>query len=72
MNFGKQKSWNIVSKGQIKNISALVQIVGWRWIGENPLSEPMVAQFNDTYMHHPASDLLNLLNFYGWYAVTNN
>ena len=26
----------------IKNISALVQIMAWRWPGDNPLSEPMM------------------------------
>ena len=31
-----------VPKGPIKNISALVQIMAWRWPGGKPLSEPMM------------------------------
>ena len=35
-------SLNIVPDGQINNISALVQIMAWRWLGDKPLSEPMM------------------------------
>ena len=30
-------------KGPINNILALVQIMAWRWTGNKPLSEAMVA-----------------------------
>ena len=39
-------------KGQINNIVVLVQIMAWPWIGNKPLSEPMMTWFNDTYMRH--------------------
>ena len=48
-------SLKFVPKGPINNIPALVQIVAWRRTGNKPLSEPMMAQFNDTYMRHSAS-----------------
>ena len=35
-------SLNFVSKGQISNIPALVQIMAWRRSGDKPLSEPMM------------------------------
>ena len=38
--------------GLIDNMSALVQIVAWRRLGDKPLSEPMLAQFIDAYMRH--------------------
>ena len=44
-----------VPKGPIKNIPALVQIMAWRRTGDKPLSEPMMAQFNDADMRHLAS-----------------
>ena len=36
-------SLTFVPKGQINNISALVQIMAWRRPGDKPLSEPMMA-----------------------------
>ena len=48
-------SLKFVPKGPINNILALVQKMAWRWTGDKPLSEPMMAQFNDAYMHHSAS-----------------
>ena len=44
-----------VPKGPINNIQALVQMLAWRWTGAKPLSEPMMIQFNNAYMHHSAS-----------------
>ena len=43
-----------VSKGPIKNIAALVQIMAWRRIGGKPLSEPMpmLIPFTDPYMRY--------------------
>ena len=35
-------SLNFVPKGPIDNHPALVQIMAWRWIGDKPLSEPML------------------------------
>ena len=39
----------------INSKQALVQIRGWRLIGDKPLSEPMMAYFIDAYMRHSAS-----------------
>ena len=38
-------SLRYVPKGSINNIPALVQIMAWRWPGDNPLSEPMLVSF---------------------------
>ena len=61
-NFMKENFWipikislKFVPEGPINNISALVQIMAWRRIGDKPLSEPMMTQFNDAYMRHSAS-----------------
>ena len=35
-------SLKFVPEGQINNIPALVEIMGWRRLGDKPLSEPMV------------------------------
>ena len=35
-------SFKFVPNGPINNISALVEIMAWRWPGEKPLSEPMM------------------------------
>ena len=40
-------SLNFVPKGPIDNKSVLVQVMAWRWIGDKPLSEPMLTQFTD-------------------------
>ena len=50
----KKNSLKFVTKGPIKNIPALVQIMAWHWPGDKPLSEPMQA-ITDAYMHHLAS-----------------
>ena len=26
--------------------------MAWRWMGDKPLSEPMLTQFTDAYMQH--------------------
>ena len=44
-----------VPMGPIDNKPALVQVMAWHWTGDKPLSEPMMAQFNDAYMRHTAS-----------------
>ena len=36
-------SLKFVPRGPINNIPALVQIMAWRWSGDNPLSEPMMS-----------------------------
>ena len=48
-------SLKYLSKGQINNHITLVQMMAWRRSGDKPLSEPMVAEFADAYMHHSAS-----------------
>ena len=45
-------SLKFVPKVRINNIPAMVQIMAWRRIGDNPLSEQMMTQFNDAYMRH--------------------
>ena len=45
-------SMKFVSKGQVNNIPASVQIMTWRRIADKPLYEPMLAQFPDAYMRH--------------------
>ena len=45
-------SLNFVPKGPIDNNHALVYITAWRWIGDKPLSEPMLTRFTDAYMRH--------------------
>ena len=50
-----KNSLNFVSTGRINNMQALVQIMAWRWSGNKPLSEPMMALFTDANMRHLAS-----------------
>ena len=45
-------SLKFVPKGPIDNKAALVQVMAWRWTGDKPLPEPMLAQFTDAYMRH--------------------
>ena len=42
----------LVPEDQINNIPALVQIMAWHQIGDKPLPEPILTQFNDAYMLH--------------------
>ena len=44
-----------ISIGPINNIPALVQKMAWHRSGNKPLSEPVIALFGDTYMHHSGS-----------------
>ena len=37
-------SLKFVTRGPIDNIPTLVQIMAWRWPGDNPLSEPMMVR----------------------------
>ena len=55
-------SLKFVTKGQINNIPALVQIMAWRWPGDKPLSEPMMVSLH-------ASLSLNELTFNSWSLV---
>ena len=52
--FSIKISLKFVHKVPINNFPALVQIMAWRRTGDKPLSEPMMAQFNDAYMRHSA------------------
>ena len=45
-------SLKFVQRGSIDNKPILVQIMAWRWIGDKPLSEPMLTQFTDAYMRY--------------------
>ena len=45
-------SLNFDPKGSIDDITALVQIMAWRLIGDKPLSEPMLIRFTDAYLRH--------------------
>ena len=45
-------SLKFVPNGPIDNNPVLVQIMAWRWIGAEPLSEPMFTGFIDAYMWH--------------------
>ena len=45
-----QISLKFVPRSPIDNKPVLVQIMAWRRIGDKPLPEQMIAQFNDTYM----------------------
>ena len=47
-----QISLKFVPRIPIDNKAALVQVMAWRWTGNNPLPEPMMAQFTDAYMRH--------------------
>ena len=40
-------SLKCVSKAQIGDKSALVQVMDWRRIGDKPLPEPMMTKFHD-------------------------
>ena len=42
----------IVPSSPINNIPVLIQVLAWRWIGEKPLSESMLARFTNAYMQH--------------------
>ena len=53
--FRLQISLKFVPKGPINNIPALVQVMAWHRTGDKPLSELMMAQFNDVSMRHSAS-----------------
>ena len=47
-----QISLKYVPRRSIGNKPALVQVMAWRRTGDKPLPEPMMTQFNDTYMRH--------------------
>ena len=48
-------SLNFVPKCPIDNKCSLVQVMAWHRIGDKSLHKPMMTQFSDAYMHHPAS-----------------
>ena len=47
-----QISLKYVPRSPIHNKPALVQVMAWHQIGDKPLSEPMLTQFNYAYMWH--------------------
>ena len=50
-----QISLEFVLKDSIDNMPALVQEMAWRWTCTKPLPGPVMIQFADVYIHHPAS-----------------
>ena len=52
---GRCSEFSSVPRGSINNMSSLVQIRAWCRSDDKPLSEPMMALFNDAYMRHLAS-----------------
>ena len=45
-------SLKFIPNGPVSNITSLVHIMAWRWLGDKPLSESMLTRFTDTYMQH--------------------
>ena len=45
-------SLKFVPRTLTDNTLALVQVMAWCRSGDKPLSEPMMTQFIDAYMHH--------------------
>ena len=50
-----KNSLNFVPEGPIDNKSTWGQVMVWHQIGDKPLPEPMMTQFDDAYMRHLAS-----------------
>ena len=48
-----QISLKLIPRSPIDNKPALVRVMAWHWIGDKPLSEPMLTQFTNVYMWHP-------------------
>ena len=61
-----------VSKGQINNTPALVQIMAWRRTGDEPLSEPMMSWLTDACMHYSTSMVSILYGEWIWYTESEN
>ena len=55
MGLADKISLKCVCLGLIDNIAALVQMMAWCQTGDKSLSAPMLAQFSDAYIRHPAS-----------------
>ena len=47
-----QISTKFVPRRPVDNKPALVQVMSWHRIGDKPLPEPTMIQFNDAYMRH--------------------
>ena len=45
-------SLKLIPMGPIVINTALVKIMAWRWLGDKPLSEPMLTRLTDAYMWH--------------------
>ena len=62
-------------KGPIGHNTALVQIMAWRWTGDKPLSEPMMAKefvIDGTLLHSPEGNFIgNTEDIYPWYDLGN-
>ena len=44
-----------ITRGSNNNMPDIIQIMAWRWTGDEPLSEPMMALFTDSSLHLSAS-----------------
>ena len=58
-------SLKLVPGGQMKNKSALIQVMAWHRTGDKPLPDPMLNEFTDAYMRHKRE-----LNDPPWSKVT--
>ena len=47
-----KNSLQFVHNVSIDKNPALVKIMAWCWLGDKPLSEPMLTRFTDAYMRH--------------------
>ena len=47
--------FKFVPKHPIDNDSSMVYVTAWHRTGDKPWPEPMMTQFTDLYMFHPAS-----------------
>ena len=50
--FRFQFHWHLFPGGPIDNKPALVKVMAWRRLGDNPLSEPVLTLFTEAYMRH--------------------
>ena len=77
-------SLKYIQKDSITNKPTLVHIMAWYWIGDKPLSKPMMPCFGYAYMHHLASMsqmtkswcikmLQHIVHFAAnWYSITSD
>ena len=59
-----------VPNGPFDNKHALGYIMTWRWLGNKPLSEPVMAKFADVYIRHSVSISFNKLMAVELFGIT--